>query len=185
MFAAWVYLMRSTPYFLLYRVLFGLIRKWTEKENNQNPPSSNLGSSLKKKSTWMMWQGWGFLVISNTGKKQNFLQERRNKWNQVQQPFTSGHQMQRFESGSKSEGSIQSLLQYSEVSFEKKYIYLGTKAHKKTQVTLITKRDMKIHQTSEARTYFLPFLITCCCRTYPFSLSYMSKALTEPFGRQT
>lgn len=118
---------------------------WSDKKMDRERKPSK--SSIIKiwdlhflKSTWMIWQRWGFLVISNNGKNQNFLQEGRNKWNQSS--ATAFHQMQRFESGSKSEGSIQSLLQCSKVSFDKKYIYLGTKA-RTHKVILFTKSDIK------------------------------------------
>ena len=64
--------------------------------------------------------------------------EKTNGINQVQQTFTSEQQMLRLGSGSKSEGPTESLLQCSEVSFEKKYIFLERKAHK-TQVTVYNK----------------------------------------------
>lgn len=61
--------------------------------------------------------------------------EKTNGINQVQETFTSEHQMLRLGSGSQSEGSTESLLQCSEVSFGKRYIFLERKAHKTEVIT--------------------------------------------------
>lgn len=157
-----------------------------------------------------MWQGWGFLGNSNTGNRISSKREETNGINQVQQTFTSEHQMLRLGSGSKFEGSNESLLQCSEVSFKKEYIYLGRKAHKNTSYNLkqrgiweyvIPMRpELFLNHSFRNKVFFsrrndlsklkpdakLPAFpnITCCCRSYPSSLSCKSEALTEPYRRK-
>lgn len=68
--------------------------------------------------------------------------EKTNGINQVQQTFTSEQQMLRLGSGSKSEGSTESLLQCSEVL--RKSTSFWKERHTKHKSQFITKRDMGI-----------------------------------------
>lgn len=75
---------------------------WSDKEMDREKKTSK--SSIRKiwdfhkeKNIWLMWQGWGFLVSSNSRekKKTEFLPKgkKTNGINQEQRPLTSEHQM--------------------------------------------------------------------------------------------